>query len=132
MSDFLGIDFSEFDELAADLRDAGIKAAVNARPVVHRGANNIQRDARDLAPGGPTTPHYPESITYDVEIEDGMIVAEIGPDKDRRQGALGNLLEYGRSDRLPPRPHLGPAADREAPKFEHHMAEIGAKALDRR
>lgn len=128
---FQGVDVTELDELAADLRGAGLRIGVDALGVVHRGANNIQRDARETAASGPRHPFYPASITYDVEIEADRIVAEIGPDKDLPQGALGNIEEFGTST-LPPRSHLGPALDREEPKFEHFMGEIGAKALDRR
>lgn len=124
---FKGFDNSDVDELVADLAGAGLRAGVNAIPVVHRAANNIQRTARDLAPGGRRTPYYPESITYDMEIG-ATVAAEVGPDKQRRQGALGNLLEYGKPGQAP-HPHLGPALDREQPNFLHFMEELGANSL---
>ena len=126
-----GVDFTELDEFVTDLRQAGARAAMQAVPVMHRAANNVQRTARDLAPAGPTTPAYPDSITYDLEIASGAIAVEVGPDKDRRQGALGNILEYGTSTH-PPHPHLGPALDQEELNLEKHLAELGADAIGRR
>lgn len=123
-----GADVTQLDQLAVDLRGAGTRAAVQAVAVVHRGANNVQRTARDLAPAGPTTPRYPDSITYDLEIGAGVIAAEIGPDKERTQGALGNILEYGTSTHGP-HAHLGPALDKESPEFERHLLELGGDAI---
>ena len=125
---FKGADVSEIDDLAADLSRAGLRAATEAVAVVHRGANNIQRDARSFAPSGPRTPAYPYSITYDLKIGGDRIVAEVGPDKDLPQGPLGNILEYGTSTQGP-QAHLGPAFDREAPNFEKYIAELGANLL---
>lgn len=126
---FQGVDLTELDELTSDLQGAGARAAVKAVAVVTKGAYNVMRDARDFAPHGPHTPAYAWSITYDVEVTEGAIVGEIGPDKDRPQGALGNLLEYGKPGQAP-HAHLGPALDRESPNFEAHMLAIGADALD--
>lgn len=125
---FKGADVTELDEFATDLRDAGARAASKAVAVVHRGANNIVRDARSLAPSGPHTPAYPYSITYDLEITGGSIIAEIGPDKDKMQGALGNLLEYGTSEQ-PPHAHVGPAFEREVPNVELYIADLGGEVL---
>ena len=53
----------------------------------------------------------------------GVVSADIGPDKSKPQGALGNILEYGTVNNAP-FAHLGPALDREAPGF--------TKAISRR
>lgn len=127
-----GADFSELDELAADLTRAGARTAVKAIPVMHRAANNIVRDAKQLAPGAggdnSAAKHYPDSITYDLEVTTDAIVVEVGPDKARRQGALGNLLEYGTSTHAP-HAHLGPALDRESPNLDKYLGELGAETL---
>lgn len=125
---FQGVDLTELDQLVVDLSQAGAQAAVRAVKVVHRAANNVMRDARDFAPSGPRTAAYPRSITYDIEVDAGTIVAEIGPDKDLPQGALGNILEYGTSTQGP-QAHLGPALDRESPNFVKYMGDLGADAL---
>lgn len=119
---------SELDRLAADLGRASIKVATGAVAMVHRGSNNVVRDAKKLSSGMSHAPHYPDSIGYDVKVSAGSIGAEIGPDKDKRQGALGNLLEYG-SVNNPPHSHLGPALDREGPKFMDAAADLGEDIL---
>jgi hypothetical protein len=86
--------------------------------VVARGALNVKNGWRDnaIASSGRHARLYPYSISYDVQPFPGGAQAEIGPDKGRPQGALGNLLEYGSSKN---RPHNdgGRALLAEAPRF---------------
>lgn len=121
-------DFSELDHLEADLRRAGVTAGARLYPVLKKGADNITRDARESASGLTHAPHYPQAITYDVEILPGVVTAEVGPDKDRRQGALGNLIEYGSANN-PPHNDLGKALDREVPVVEQFVTQIGGAIL---
>lgn len=112
------------DSLIADLTAAPGKAQWAARGVIDGEARHVQDDARSFAPGGPHTPQYPASITYDItHVGAGVIEAEIGPDKDLRQGPLGNLLEYG-SVNNGPQSHLGPALDLAGPRAEKAMGEL--------
>lgn len=121
-------DFSELNTLAADLTKAGLTAGVRVLPVVHRAANNIVRDARQFAPKSAVAQHYPDTITYDIEIG-AAIAAEIGPDRDLNgQAKLGNLFEYGSVNNAP-QAHLGPALDREGPNFETYIAAVAAEGL---
>ena len=53
--------------------------------------------------------------------------AEIGPDKLRPQGPLGNLIEFG-SINNPPHPGGLPAALREEPRFEKAAADAAEDA----
>ena len=122
------IESFEIRNLAADLAAAGLGVAAKAKGVVTKGALNVKKDARKLISGPPTARAYPFSITYDLEIEGHTIVAEIGPDKSKNQGALGNILEYGTSNNAP-LPHLGPALEHEAPNFERFMGDIGSKKI---
>lgn len=92
--------------------ERAIGAAVT--PVVKRGAQNIKADAARRAGGIRHAPYYPRSITYDFYARIGGAEAVIGPDKDRRQGALGNILEFGTSKNAP-LPHLRPALEAEEP-----------------
>lgn len=122
-------DTSDLDKLADSLDEAKDEARKAAKQVVAKGALNIKKDARRRISGHVHLPHYPSSITYDLEaIPDGW-QAEIGPDKRRRQGPLGNILEYGTA-RTAPMPHLGPAADAEAPKFARALEDAIAKVLE--
>lgn len=119
---------SELDNLVADLQRASVLAGPRARAAVSRSARNVRDGARKLAPSGPYTPSYPSSITDDVLMEGDRIIGEIGPDKDRRQGALGNVLEYGTAKHAP-QAHLGPALDREIPDFVAAMTKLGGQIL---
>jgi hypothetical protein len=118
----------EVAEVADLLAKAPGVAAAEARQVVAKGALNIKTDARRRVTGLKHAPAYPSSITYDSHEVAGSAWAEIGPDKQRRQGALGNLLEYG-SVKNAPRPHMRPAAEAERPKFEAAMQSLAEKAL---
>lgn len=100
-----------------------------AAKVVEKGALNIKNDARQRVTGLKHAPAYPRSITYDTFRDLRGPLAEIGPDKNKRQGALGNLIEYG-SVNNPPRPHMRPAAEAEQPKFEKAMEDLGARLLE--
>lgn len=111
--------------LAVDLETAGLTIGLRVLPVLHRGANNIVRDARENAPGaGETGParRYPSTITYDIDVGPRSLAAEIGPDRELNgQAKLGVIFEY--HPEKGGRPHLEPALDREAPNFEHWVAE---------
>lgn len=118
------------DELVADLTAAPRKVAVGAVAVVTKAAVNIRDDARRFASGIAHAPAYPASITYDLDVSytTGDVRAEIGPDKDRTQGALGNILEYGTSKNAP-LSHLGPALDIEGPRLVDGMADMAGRVL---
>lgn len=121
-------DFSELHDLEADLRQAGITAGLRAAKAVEESAQRIEDDARANAPR-KRLPHYARTITHDVTIGGGMIVGEIGPDREVNPSAdLFWVLEVGRSHSAP-RPHLWPAADREEPKFVQSIERIGGEIL---
>ena len=100
------------DAVVNDLGKASLLASGKIIAATKKAANNIKEEARRNAEGMSYAPHYPRSITYDVEYGPTSVAAEIGPDKDLPQGALGNLLEYGSVNNAP-HAHLGPAMDRE-------------------
>lgn len=116
-------DISGLTELVADLTAAPGKAQRQVDGVVRKGAVNVKNDAQRLISGLRHAPMYPASIGFDAKWERGAYVAEIGPDKDKPQGALGNLLEYGSANNAP-LAHLGPALDIEGPKFEKAMSDL--------
>jgi hypothetical protein len=57
------------------------------------------------------------------------VQAEIGYDKDKRGGALGNLLEYGSAATNPPHRDIGRALDAEEPRFIAAIEAIGVRLL---
>lgn len=110
------LDMREVFAFAADLDVSRARVDAEAEKVVSKGSLNVKKAAREKAPHGPHTPHYENSINYDIYREQGVIVGEIGPAEGRRQWGLGNLLEYG-SAHNPPHPHHEPALDEEEPRF---------------
>lgn len=125
---FKGVDVGELNDLAADLHRGGFLVALSGLAAVEHSAANLTSTARELAPHGPHTPTYAASITYDIEVEIAAITAEIGPDKEKPQGPLGNIFEYGTSE-VAPQAHIGPAVDIENPNFYGAIGAIAAKAL---
>ena len=94
------------------------------RAVVERGALNVKNGMARDAQGIGHAPAFPSSITYDMR----GLSAEIGPDKTRRQGALGNILAFGTSKNAPVWNHLA-ALEREAPRFEQALVDVGRGIL---
>lgn len=90
-------DVRQLTQAALVLRSSTTEAAQEMARVVTRGALNVKRGWADNArsSSGRHAPHYPRSISYDVHPIPGGAHAEIGPDKGKTQGALGNLLEFG-------------------------------------
>jgi len=113
MSDGIQIDASDISKLAADIGRAPSKSGRTLRQAMEVTATKIRDAARQKASGLEHAPAFPASITYDIGANHSLlretfgaggadsIVAEIGPDKDRPQGALGNLLEFGSVNNSP-------------------------------
>lgn len=116
-------------ELAAAWDEAADRADEELRPVVSKGALNIKRDWAARWSGFRHAPYLGAAVSYDLDESGGVLGAEIGPDKDRRQGALGNLLEFGSVNNAP-HPGGRPALDAEAPRFEQAAGDAAEKLVD--
>lgn len=120
------------ETLAADLLRAAAGAIVGTRAVVQKGALNIKTQAKaNVLRSAPVhNAHAHNAITYDTTIRPTAVEAEIGYDKSRRGGALGNLLEYGGGgDHSPPHRDLGRAADAEEPRFLDALGQMAERLL---
>lgn len=117
-------------DLQRDLEQAAKFAPGKARKVIKKGAQNIKSGAQQRVSGLKHAPAYPRSITYDTHDTPSGGWAEIGPDKVKRQGALGNLIEFG-SVKNQPRPHLGPEADLEEPRTARELEQLAFESLER-
>jgi hypothetical protein len=99
VSDGITVDFSEIDQLSASLGQVRANAGKYIRSAIAVTAKNIDKDWERESKGMAHAPAFPYSITYDISTFSGfgfsVIQADIGPDKDRPQGALGNLIEFG-------------------------------------
>lgn len=118
----------DLQRLAADLQNARPVTAAKVRGVVQKGAVNVKNDWRAAWSGLRSAPSLAAAVTYDVKVTADGVEAEIGPDKDRRQGALGNLLEFGSRNNAPT-PGGEPALQAEEPRFAKAMEDIAGKLL---
>ncbi|MFE7609245.1 hypothetical protein [Streptomyces celluloflavus] len=107
-------------ETAASFTRASAALRMTSRQAVEVSARRIKEDARRRISGHPHLPHYPHSITYDLRSSAAGPWAEIGPDKSRTQGPLGNVIEFGTRNNAPI-PHIGPAFEAGVPDFVHGM-----------
>lgn len=106
----MGVTVTGLEDVVADFDGSAMRLAVNLRKAVQVTCIKVRNDARRRIAGHRYLPAYPYSITYDTKITSEGVEGEVGPDKQRAQGALGNIIEYGTSKNAPI-PHLGPALD---------------------
>jgi hypothetical protein len=116
------------EELQKLLNAVGEKAPDAVAKVVGRGAFNIKKDWQAAWRGLSYVPALSGAVSYDVTRTTKVIRAEIGPDKKKRQGPLGNVIEFGTVNN-PPHPGGLPALDRERPRFEEALIAAVADLL---
>lgn len=118
--------------LAADMLKAAGGAIVGTRAIIQKGSQNIKTQSRqNVSQSAPShNAHAQYAITYETEIDVAarVVRGEIGYDKDKPGGALGNILEYG-SRNNPPHRDIGRAFDVEIPRTEEAIALMAAKLL---
>jgi hypothetical protein len=127
----MGADSRDLKEWLADLERADQELIPRAEKVVGRGLNNIKKDWKARWTGYAHIPHLPKAINYDVKTRGDDIDGEVGPDKTRRQGPLGNLIEFG-SENNAPIPGGLPALATEQPKFNKALADLLEELLGQR
>ena len=126
------IDVSEVLALARDLWAGAGEVADRTVAEAERAGKAIERQMRAEARAVSTHGHltsFPASITHEVQARlRGDVVVEVGPDKGRRQGALGNLVYYGGANNGPLASLDGPAI-RESERVARELADIASVAL---
>lgn len=128
MSDGVTVTVTGDKELIAELDAAITHVVPEAMALVSKGALNIKTDWRQAWSGFRHAPQVGRAVTYDVAGDWHGVSAEIGPDKDKPQGALGNLLEYGSLNNAP-HPGGGPALAKEEPRLTAAAEALLAKLL---
>jgi hypothetical protein len=119
------VDTHELVQLADDLDQIPADKLPEFSKVVEKGALNIKNGMRADATGHPTFRYFPSSISYDMT---GKFSAEIGPDKGRVQGALGNILYFGTSKGGQMLDINGPL-NREGQRFADALADVAEDIL---
>lgn len=118
----------ELNEIAAVFARKSALATSVTRPIVEKGAVNIKNAMVADAQGIGHAPLFPASIGYDMIETFRGPGAEIGPDKSKPQGALGNILYFGTSNNAPVR-DINVGIDAEAPVFEKFLADVAEPDL---
>lgn len=113
----------ELRAFANDLGKIASKALPEVDAVLKKGAQNIKDDLINGIPSGSSWRALKGSISYDSMYGIGHAKYEVGPDKGRRGGALGNLYYFGGSRGGGYGDLDGPLA-REAPNLERELGKL--------
>lgn len=113
----------ELRAFAADLGKIASKALPDTDAVLKKGAQNIKDDLVADARGSKHFKGMAGSISYDSMYGIGHAKYEIGPDKGRRGGALGNIYYFGTSRGGGTGDLEGPLA-RETPNLERELSKL--------
>lgn len=100
-------------ETAGDFQEMSRSVPAAVGDALTRGGKWVTYEARDRARGritGTYLPHYPRSITSEVERSADAISMIVGPESGRIQGPFGPGVEFG-SVNADPNPHLFDAFD---------------------
>lgn len=118
----------ELRRLAENIGRIAGKAVTDVDGVVQKGAANVKEDLRA---GVRSSRHFSskkrsgleQSITYDSNYTPGVVRYDVGPDKARRGGALGNIYYFGTSRGGGSGDLDGPLA-RETPKMQSALEAL--------
>jgi hypothetical protein len=124
----VGADTEDLEAWIADLERADEELLPRTERVVGRGLFNIKKDWAARWTGYPHIPWLPKAINYDVTREGDTVSGEVGPDKTKRQGPLGNIIEYGTENNAPIPGGL-PAVAAEEPRLEKALADLMEELL---
>lgn len=122
----LEADLTQLDQFIGQLQRGSHRAFPEAAKAVRDSARNIERDWWRRWSGHPHFPALPNAVTHDVREFGHTVDAEIGPDKQRPQGPLGNLIEFGSRNNAPIPGGL-PALAAEAPRLERTLGDLAEK-----
>jgi len=122
------IDLTEVDTYIAELGRVPKDLHDEVVKVGEKGALNIKKDWARAWSGHAYIGPLSRAVSYDRKFSGTGVEWEIGPDKGRAQGALGNIIEFGTVNNAPIPGGL-PALDREAPRMERHLSEVLGRVL---
>lgn len=120
----IDFDFTEIDQLAADLGQVGKNVGRFINSAVQFTSTEVKKAAAASVGGGPWK-SLPHSIDYEVTTFQGfgvsVIKSDIGYNKAKGGGKLGNLREFGAPDsrnNLAPHNDLRNALEKNQKDFE--------------
>ena len=131
----MDVDFSDLDKLAADLTDAPDTLPKHLRKALEVTAKRVKDDARKSVGARKYFKGGASAIDYELTGFSGVVSgmdAEIGYNKGRRAGRLGNLIEFGAprsNNSLPPGGELQKALAGNREDFERGILAAVDDAL---
>lgn len=117
----MSADFSELNQLIADMTEIPRQADALVRVAVQKTSADIKSDAQMFAP--VDTGFLKGSIGYETFIDAGGVTGEIGPTAE-----YGEYVETG-TEIMAPHAYMGPAFDRHAYELDQAMAQIVGRFL---
>jgi hypothetical protein len=107
------------DALARDLSRVTDLLGKGLRTATQESGKRVRDEWREaIRPHvGRRLRHVPQSITYETRVTRGAVEAEIGPDKNKRQGPLAHVVQFGTSRHGPIAPARDAVVDAEEPRF---------------
>lgn len=124
------VDTSDLKRVATNLGKVAGSLIPDVDAVVKKGANNIKEELAADARGSTHFKGMAGSISYDSKYGIGEVAYEIGPDKGRAGGALGNIYYFGTS-RGGGSGNLEGPLNNEAPRLEKALGDILGEIGDR-
>ncbi|MEV0646099.1 hypothetical protein AB0I28_12615 [Phytomonospora sp. NPDC050363] len=115
----------------ADLGRFEARLVPKVHAVVKKASVNIKNDWRDTWLGHSYIKPLARSVSFDFVSSFTSVKVEIGPDKDRPQGALGNIIEFG-GPKNKPIPAGLMALRKETPILLAELAKVQGEVLDGR
>lgn len=96
-------DASEVYRLAADLSKVGPKTVPAAREVMAATGEAFAAEWRNNAreTSGQHGKWYPDSIDSELVFDVGGVSVDVGPNKSKKQGAMGRGFEFGSKNQPP-------------------------------
>jgi len=99
MADGVDYDFTEFDQLTASFGRVPDHVGPNVNTAITGTSMGIKKAWQTPLKGSRTLPRLPYALSFDIAVGQffgvSVIKSEIGFDKEKPQGALGNVSEYG-------------------------------------
>lgn len=95
------IDSADMRQLAADMGSVPSEVEANTVKALNVTSFKIRSAWREKLRGSSTLPALPYAVTFDAKQGRGVLESEIGFDKGRAQGALGNISEFGSVNNAP-------------------------------
>lgn len=129
MSDGVSIDTSELQTLAADFGKASAGLLKDVDKVAKKAAQNIKDDLSAQAAASTHFRGMAGSISYERAYGLGSVGYEVGPDKDRRGGALGNIFFFGVPEGGGGTGDLDAPLAAEGPRFVKALSELAEDRL---